>query len=349
VVGIEIGAVIDFGLAGGMLRGTGILMMTSTPSSNPSPAISVLMPVYNSERFLHQAVESILSQTVGDFEFICVDDGSTDGSAEILKQYAGRDSRIRVLTRANGGVTNALNAGLVVARGEYVARMDADDVAEPSRFAHQLEYMKNHPECAVVGCWVILMDATGAERARSRLAVTHEQISARLWDGDSSAMPHYGSFIRRDVLTQVDNYREQFRSAQDLDLFLRILEIGRLANVPYFLMHYREHEGSVGARRGQEQARNAREILRQAYERRGKTLPDHLRKWDNRDVVFNRVRWGWQALEQGRYADARKHAWLVLRSRPGRRNSWDLAFNAALGPCRPYLRSTIRAIRRLAR
>jgi glycosyltransferase involved in cell wall biosynthesis len=305
------------------------------------------MPVYNSERYLHQAVDSILSQTFADFEYICVDDGSTDRSPEILKEYAQRDPRIQVLTRANGGVTSALNAGLVIARGEYVARMDADDVADPSRFQLQLEYMSGHPECAAVGCWVILTNANGAERGRSRPGLTHDQITERLWIGDSSAMPHFGSFIRRASLTQLGNYNEKFRTAQDLDLFLRMSEIGRLANVPHFLMQYREHEASVGAARGQEQARNAREILREAYERRGMKLPTTLKKWDNLNVGFNRVKWGWQALDQGRYADARKHAWILLRSRPSRPNSWHLALHAALGPCRPYLRSTVRAIRKL--
>ncbi len=314
-------------------------------TSTIPPAISVLMPVYNAGQYLRQAMDSILSQTVTDFEFLCIDDGSTDDSPQILSSYGARDSRVRILTRANSGVTAALNAGLAIARGQYVARMDADDVADPFRFEHQLAYMNQHPECAAVGCLVVHTDAAGAERDRSRPYLTHEQITDCLWNGNSSAMPHFGAFIRRAALTQIGNYREQFRTAQDLDLFLRMSEIGRLANVPLYLMRYREHEKSVGARKATQQARNAREILRQAYQRRGMKLPTHLAKWGNVTVALNRTRWAWKALEEKRYADARAHAWCVLRQRPGQRKSWNLAFHAALGPCRGYLRSTLHRLR----
>ena len=316
---------------------------------NLPPTISVLMPVFNADRYLRQAIDSILSQTFGDFEFICVDDGCTDGSTQILKDYARHDSRMVILTRSNGGVTSALNTGLAVARGGYVARMDADDVAEPFRLERQLEYMDAHPECAAVGCWVIHIDASGAETQRNERCLTHEEITDSVWDGNAGALPHFGAFIRRNLLTQIGNYREQFPTAQDLDLYLRLSEIGLLANVPQFLMRYREHETSVGVSRAKQQACNAREILRQAYERRGMKLPDRLAKWENFYTLVNRSQWCWRALEEGRYADARKHAWCVLRSRPGRRNSWHLAFHAALGPVRPYLRSAIRVIRKLGR
>jgi glycosyltransferase involved in cell wall biosynthesis len=317
--------------------------------TRPSPTISVVMPVYNAQRYLHQAIDSILSQTFSDFEFICVDDGCTDGSPQILKEYCQRDSRVVIITRANGGVTSALNAGLAGARGQYIARMDADDVAEPSRFERQLEYMNNHPECAAVGCWVIHIDDNGAEEQRSERHPTHELITGCLWEGNAGALPHFGAFIRRNLLTQIGNYREQFPTAQDLDLFLRLAEIGKLANIPEFLMRYREHEGSVGASRAKQQARNAREVLRQAYERRGMELPDRLARWENVYVTVNQSRWVWRALEEGRYGDARRHAWGVLRSKPGRGNSWRLAFHAALGPARPYLRSALRALRILGR
>jgi glycosyltransferase involved in cell wall biosynthesis len=314
------------------------------PLSDP-PAISVLMPVYNAGRYLREAVASILHQTAGDFEYLCVDDGSTDDSPAILAELTASDPRIRVITKANGGVTSALNAGLAVARGEFVARMDADDVADPARFAEQLDYMRQHPECAAVGCLVIHTDSCGKERDRSKAYLTHEQITECLWNGNSSALPHYGAFIRRSMLTAVGNYREQFRTAQDLDLFLRLSEIGKLANVPHYLMLYREHEHSVGATKSKNQAANAREILRQAYARTGMELPEHLAKWSNVLITINRSRWAWAALEQGRYTDARGHAWGVLKAQPLRRSSWHLAIHTVLGPLRPGLRSMMRKIR----
>jgi glycosyltransferase involved in cell wall biosynthesis len=313
--------------------------------STGQPTISVLMPVYNAGRYLHQAIDSILRQTFGDFEFICVNDGSTDDSPKILRECAGRDPRIRIIDRANGGVTSALNAGLAVARGEFVARMDADDVADLSRFQRQLQYMNENPKCVAVGCLVIQTDAAGVERNRSRPILSHEEITDRLWNGDASVLPHFGAFIRRTALTQIGNYREQFRTAQDLDLFLRLSEIGQLANVAEYLMFYRVHENSVGGRLSKDQAKNSREILRQAYERRGMKLPAHLEKWSNLTVALNQSRWAWQALEQHRYADARKLTWSVLRRQPLTGKSWYLAFHTALGPCRPFLRATVRRLR----
>ena len=320
--------------------------MTEPPVK--TPAISVLMPVYNAAPHLHEAMDSILGQSFGDFEFLCVDDGSTDSSPDILRDYASRDPRVVIITKPNGGVTSALNAGLKVARGEFVARMDADDIADPQRFEAQVEHMRANPEVVAVGCQVTHMTAHGVNLSLSPLYATHEAIAECLWNGNSSAMPHFGSFMRRAALSQIGNYREEFRTAQDLDLFLRLSEIGKLGNVPRSLMRYRVHEGSVGARKADEQARNAREILRQAYERRGLKLPPHLAKWKNVVVSINRQRWGWQALEERRYADARGHAWSVLRRRPFRKQSWQLALHALFGPCRPAARSVIRGLRRLA-
>ena len=237
------------------------------------PAISVLMPVYNACPHLREAMESILGQSFGDFEFLCVDDGSTDDSPNVLREYADRDRRVVIITKPNGGVTSALNAGLKVARGEFVARMDADDIADPQRFEAQIEQMRADPELVAVGCRVTHMTAHGIDISLSPLYATHEEIAQCLWNGNSSAMPHFGSFMRRAALTQIGNYREEFRTAQDLDLFLRLSDIGKLGNVPRSLMRYRVHEGSVGARKADEQARNAREILRQAYARRGMKLP----------------------------------------------------------------------------
>ena len=246
---------------------------TMIESAAKTPTISVLMPVYNAAAHLREAMDSILGQSFGDFEFLCVDDGSTDNSPALLREYAARDPRVIVLTKPTGGVTSALNAGLTIARGEFVARMDADDVADPQRFEAQIEHMRANADVVAVGCRVTHMTTKGVDISLSPLYATHEQIAECLWNGNSSAMPHFGSFMRRGALTQIGNYREEFRTAQDLDLFLRLSEIGKLGNVPCSLMRYRVHEGSVGARKADEQARNAREIIRQAYERRGMKLP----------------------------------------------------------------------------
>ncbi len=115
------------------------------------PLLSILMPVYNAGRYLRPAIASLLAQDFRDFELIIVNDGSTDGSAGIIDSFAVRDARIRVFTRANAGIVSALNAGLAVAQGGLIARMDSDDIALPGRLRAQVDFMQAHPECVAAG------------------------------------------------------------------------------------------------------------------------------------------------------------------------------------------------------
>jgi len=126
-----------------------------------SPAISVVMSVFNGQAFLSEAIESILGQTLRDFEFLVVDDGSTDRTAEILAGYASRDGRMRVLRHENKGRAVSLNIGMTLATGDYIARMDADDVAMPCRLQEQFAFMQRHPEVGLLGGAVDLIRATG--------------------------------------------------------------------------------------------------------------------------------------------------------------------------------------------
>jgi glycosyltransferase involved in cell wall biosynthesis len=129
--------------------------------TNRSPLISVCMPVYNAERYVSEAIESVLSQTFKDFEFLILDDGSTDGSLAILKGHAERDPRIRLTSRPNKGLAPTLNELMDQARGEFVARMDADDVSLPERLERQADYLRKHPDCVIVGCHALVMDSDG--------------------------------------------------------------------------------------------------------------------------------------------------------------------------------------------
>jgi glycosyltransferase involved in cell wall biosynthesis len=123
-------------------------------SFTAAPIVSVVMPVYNSEAYLADSIGSILALTFTDWELICVDDGSRDGSLEVLRRYERVDPRVHVFTRPNTGVTRARNDGIVVARGLYIAAMDSDDVALPARLRRQVDYMKSHPECVGLGAAV---------------------------------------------------------------------------------------------------------------------------------------------------------------------------------------------------
>ena len=123
-----------------------------------APTVSVVMTVYNTERYVGEAVGSVLGQTFGDFEFVIVDDGSTDRSTTILKDFAARDPRIRLVSRPNTGIVAAANEGIGLARGRYLARMDSDDVCLPRRFETQVNYLEQHPECVLVGSRVTVVD-----------------------------------------------------------------------------------------------------------------------------------------------------------------------------------------------
>src|SRR5215213_8085491 len=125
---------------------------------NHAPPLSVVMPVYNGKAYVGQAIESILTQTFTDFEFMIVDDGSTDGSNEIIEAYAQRDGRIRVLSQCNQGTSVALNTGIALARGELIAHMGADDIALPQRFERQLHYLRQNPQIGVLGCSYLSID-----------------------------------------------------------------------------------------------------------------------------------------------------------------------------------------------
>ena len=147
------------------------------------------MPVYNTRRYLRQSVESILGQTFGDFELIIVDDGSTDGSTGILKEYQQRDSRIRLVCRANTGYSRALNEALRLARSDLLARMDSDDVALPGRFERQVAYLREHPECVALGCRVREIDPHGIPLEISRNRLDHDEIVQELLKGRGRSSP----------------------------------------------------------------------------------------------------------------------------------------------------------------
>jgi glycosyltransferase involved in cell wall biosynthesis len=211
------------------------------------PLISVLMAVHNGERFLAEAVQSILDQTLPDFEFLIVDDGSTDRTPFLLDDFARRDSRVRVLPQANQGLTQSLNTLLGEARSEFIARMDADDVSHPERFAAQVDYLRRHPACAAVGTGAVVVDATG-QPLRGELppddpAALREMIRS----GQCNPLRHGSAMLRASMLGWLRPvYR--FRYSQDFDLWVRLLERHELGMVPRVLYQTREHGGGIHAR-----------------------------------------------------------------------------------------------------
>ena len=211
---------------------------------SPSPAISVVLPVYNAEAYVREAVESILAQSFTDFELIVINDGSTDGSGAILRELAARDTRIVLLERPNGGLISALNEGIESARADLIARMDADDVAMPERFALQHARMVQEPELAVLGSFTRVMDKTGNIIRLDEYPLTPKAIARCLERGCPVAHPTV--MMRRNAVLEAGGYRKAFSHAEDYDLWLRMSELGyAIANLPQPLLNYREHGANV--------------------------------------------------------------------------------------------------------
>ena len=208
------------------------------------PAVSVLMPCYNAAATLEEALESLRSQTLTDFEIICVDDGSDDGSDRLLASYKSCESRLRLLHQPHQGITAALNAGLAACRSELVARMDADDRSFPERLERQVAFLHSNPQVDLVSCRV---SAFPAEDVRAGFQVYVEWLNELLEDSDirreifvESPLPHSSVAFRRLAVMQVGAYQER-GWAEDYDLWLRLYLAGsRFAKLPETLLEWRE-------------------------------------------------------------------------------------------------------------
>ncbi len=194
------------------------------------PKISVIMSVYNGEKYLREAIESILKQSYSDFEFIIIDDGSTDGTKKILEEYTNIDKRIVfVCNEKNIGLTKSLNRGLKIAKGEYVDRMDSDDISHYDRFRYQVDFLDKNPEIGLLGSHISHIDKNGKEFEVRRTLLYHNEIKKMLVIGNTFG--HGSVMIRKSCLDKIGLYREKFLYAQDYDLWLRIAENYKVANI----------------------------------------------------------------------------------------------------------------------
>lgn len=222
------------------------------------PLVSILMSVHNDLRYLRESIDSILNQTFGDFEFILIDDGSTDGSGSFLKNLS--DPRVKLIVNAsNIGLTASLNLGLKIARGKFLARMDADDISEPLRLERQVEFLEAHPQIGIVGCSRHLIDEEGKTTA---IAPALEDDLAIRWKclmGNPFAHPTV--MIRRQVLLDHSlQYDPSFRTAQDYELWTRLLPCTQAANLPETLLRYRLRNGISRGSKSQQLANHDRII-----------------------------------------------------------------------------------------
>ena len=241
---------------------------------NQSPAISVILPVYNAEAYVREAVESILAQSFTDFECIIINDGSTDGSGAILRELAARDTRIVLVEQPNEGLVSALNKGLEMARADLIARMDADDVSMPERFALQHTRMVQEPELAVLGSFMRTINKAGIIiRLHDDFPLTPIQ-TARYVDRSDFPVAHSAVMMRRDAVLKAGGYRKAFPHAEDYELWLRMIDLGSaIANLPKPLLNRRWHGANVTEVHWEANRRSIT-LARLAHRARKAGLPD---------------------------------------------------------------------------
>lgn len=291
-----------------------------------APRVSVVMPAYNNDKYVTSAVQSILSQRYRDFEMIVIDDGSRDNTAECVARLAHKDSRVRLVSQSNTGIVGALNHGLELARGELIARMDSDDISFPCRFSRQIAFLDQNPHVVLLGTQIINMDQFGRLKGIRGEEFEHDPLVHALMTGKSGAIMHPTIMMRRDALDRAGHYREEFKHVEDLDLFLRMAEVGEIRNLPRPLLNYRLHESSVCHVHREEQKGIKENVIRDALNRRGRNdepvvidishpAPDRFYKLFNDALIASRRDQRLKACAIGAVA---------VGLRPTRRESWQL-------------------------
>lgn len=300
------------------------------------PRISVVMPVYNAEKYLAQTVESILQQTFTDFEFLIMDDGSTDRSPQILSKYADQDPRIHIFQSQNQGVSKARNALLQKACGTYIAVMDADDISLPHRLEAQFHFLEQSPHVVCVGSSHDLIDEKGRFLTCLKLPETDNEIQTLALAGHGSIC-HPCAFMRRAAVEQVGGYDECLKSAHDLDLWLKLGEIGALANLPDALLQYRIHTQSVSGQNFIAQRQEALFACEQAWKRRGiQGTFEASEPWrPGRDRPSRHkftLQYGWWAYGSGQRWTAADYGVQAIKLLPHKREGWQLLLASLLKP-----------------
>lgn len=292
------------------------------------------MPVHNGAAYLAAALKSILAQTFADFEFLILDDGSTDATPAILVRTAREDARIRLISRPQRGLVASLNELVGQARGEFVARMDADDIALPDRLAAQIAFLRAHPEVVCVGGANMMIDGAGRYLTTLYPPEDDAAIQAALLAGHT-AINHPSAMIRHRALTAAGAYDADCYPAEDLDLWLRLGEIGALANLEVPVLRYRLHDGSISGRAIDRQQEAKRRACAAAWRRRGiegRFTADNA--WrpgrDRHSRCGFMIQYGWWAWGSGERATAIHYGRQAIRANCLDPAGWKLLLVALL-------------------
>jgi glycosyltransferase involved in cell wall biosynthesis len=285
-------------------------------AASDKPKITVIMAVHNGKRFLDKSIESILNQTFHNFEFIIIDDGSTDGSSAILELYAKQDSRVRLVTHERQGLTKSLNVGLRLSQGELIARMDADDISYPRRFEAQMSYLELHPNVVCLGAQAVIIDEDGDPIEPWNVPLRHDEILDKLLHGLGGQVIHPLFMVRRETLIKAEGYNEDYKLAQDYDILLRLSEFGLLANLHQVLLGYRIHASCATFSKRKEQLNYVIKAFLEAHDRRETpmstlTIPGLCCPTS---IVLSHVDLARKAVIAGNIETSRKHALQALPS-----------------------------------
>lgn len=301
-----------------------------------APTISVLMPVYNGGKYLAEAVESILDQTYRDFEFIVMDDGSTDDTLKQLQQYAAKDSRLRVIAKEHRGLGPTQRELVEFAGGEFIAHMDADDIALPCRFEQQIAFLKKNPKVVALGGAYQVIDNAGRYLTTLTQPQTDTEIQQLMLSGHT-AMSHPAVMMRLEAIHQVGGYDSEYDLAEDLDLFLRLGEVGELANLTDVLLKYRLHDKSISENAAQEIREPTRKTCERAWKRRniaGEFTANSL--WrpgpDRASQHAFMLQYGWWAWNSRQRKTAAFYGWQAVKVKPFAIAGWKLLVVALFKP-----------------
>lgn len=220
-----------------------------TSSIIATPTITVLMSCFNAARWLEESINSVLNQSYTDFEFIIVDDGSADNTLDIIYRFAATDSRIVAITKSNSGPSDSLNVGLKIAKGEWIARLDADDVCEPTRLEKQAELAFANSNLVFIGTGLTIIDDAGNKVIIYNYPADHAGLLQHLRTSRKFP-PHSSVLYRTKIVRNLCGYRSRFHQAEDWDLWLRLSEVGELACLSVPLVQIRKHAEQISHSEG---------------------------------------------------------------------------------------------------
>lgn len=306
-----------------------------TMKSEITPRVAVVMPVFNGEKHLASTIEAILNQSLTDFEFVIVNDGSTDGSREILAQYALRDRRISIIDQDNAGISNATNTAISQSAAPYVAPMDQDDISLPRRLELECAALEENDHLVCIGGWTELIDEKGRFLTTIQVPADNDAIQKLALAGHTP-INHPGCMIRRSTLLEAGGYDPEFDLAQDLDLFLRLGEVGKLENLAQPVLQYRMHQTGASEKNLNLQRTRAQQACEKAWHRRGLQGEFEWNDWrplagsDSRHEYM--LKYGWWAWNSRRRKTAVTYGVKAIAASPFAMAGWKLLVCAVIKP-----------------